>query len=449
MALQHQLLQDERVDAHLIDVETLNGIVTLSGSVDNLLAKDQAVQIAESIKGVRAIVNRIAVSPVIRPDNRIYEDVKAALMSDPVTFNYDIEVNVSNGIVNLSGEIKSWAAKQLAAQVVKGVVGIVGIENRISINYDAKRFDYEIKKEIEGRLILDPYIDENQISVKAKDGRVTLSGVVGSAAVKSRAYNKSWVLGVSSVDISNLDVAWQEQDQMLRQSTIAIRTNERIKQAVEEAFQYDPRVSHFHTVVAVENGTVTLVGTVDNLEAKRAAEEDALNTIGVWRVRNYLNVHMDNPPADSAIAQNVRSALKRDPVVERQDIDVKVTNRTVYLTGTVDSYYERKRAADVASGEFGVVDVQNNLMVRHDRLPKSDREIKEDIEQEFFWSIFVDHDDVSVRVKDGTATLTGTVDNRQELKAAVENAFEGGARRVRSRLTSRNGNALYGEYDHP
>jgi osmotically-inducible protein OsmY len=41
-------------------VNTRDGIVTLSGWVDNLLAKERAGQIAESVKGVRAVVNRIA-----------------------------------------------------------------------------------------------------------------------------------------------------------------------------------------------------------------------------------------------------------------------------------------------------------------------------------------------------------------------------------------------------
>jgi hypothetical protein len=35
---------------------------------------------------------------------------------------------------------------------------------------------------------------------------------------------------------------------------------------------------------------VTLTGTVDNLKAKRAAEQDAKNTVGVWRVTDLLKV---------------------------------------------------------------------------------------------------------------------------------------------------------------
>jgi len=53
-AIENDLLFDESVSAHLIDVEVADGIVTLKGLIDNILTKERAVRIAESIKGVRA-----------------------------------------------------------------------------------------------------------------------------------------------------------------------------------------------------------------------------------------------------------------------------------------------------------------------------------------------------------------------------------------------------------
>jgi hypothetical protein len=58
---------------------------------------------------------------------------------------------------------------------------------------------------------------------------------------------------------------------------------------------------------------------------------------------------------------------------------------------------------------------------------KSDRQIKADIENELFWSPFVDDDNVKVTVEDGKATLTGTVGSWPEYGAAQDNAYEGGA----------------------
>jgi hypothetical protein len=65
---------------------------------------------------------------------------------------------------------------------------------------------------------------------------------------------------------------------------------------------------------------------------------------------------------------------------------------------------------------------------------KSDKLIKEDINDELFWSPFVDADQVTVTVKNGEATLSGRVGSAMEFLAAVENAYEGGAIRVDNEL---------------
>jgi osmotically-inducible protein OsmY len=69
---------------------------------------------------------------------------------------------------------------------------------------------------------------------------------------------------------------------------------------------------------------------------------------------------------------------------------------------------------------------------------KRDGEIKEEIKDELFWSPFVDADQVFVRVEEGVATLTGTVDSWTEYNAATENAYEGGATKVNNQLAAAN-----------
>lgn len=57
-----------------------------------------------------------------------------------------------------------------------------------------------------------------------------------------------------------------------------------------------------------------------------------------------------------------------------------------------------------------------------------------DIEDELFWSPFVDADEVEVSVEDGVATLTGQVDSWTKRNVASGHALEGGALRVVNRL---------------
>ena len=259
LSLDLQLMQDDAVDAHMIDVTTVDGIVTLSGSVDNLLAKDQAVRIAESIKGVRAVVNKISVCPLVRSDKEIAKDVKNLLASDPATSAYKIDVKVENGIVTLSGKVKFWNGKQLIAQVAKGIKGVKEIKNKIGFDYEEDdRSDEEIKAAVERRLTLDPYVYDGLIDVNVEDGKVILTGAVGCVAEKTRAYNDAWVAGVASVNTKLLDVRWWLRNEMLKKNKFAMKSDEEIKEAIKDAFLYDPRVFSFNPKIEVNNGIVTI-----------------------------------------------------------------------------------------------------------------------------------------------------------------------------------------------
>ena len=60
-AIEKRMLTDGGVRSHSIEVRASNGIVTLSGSVDNILARDRAIEIARSINGVRSVVNMVEI----------------------------------------------------------------------------------------------------------------------------------------------------------------------------------------------------------------------------------------------------------------------------------------------------------------------------------------------------------------------------------------------------
>jgi osmotically-inducible protein OsmY len=219
-----------------------------------------------------------------------------------------------------------------------------------------------------------------------------------------------------------------------------------IKQAIKEAFIYDPRLSPFNLNVSVENGVATLNGQVHNLRAKQVAEQDAYNTAGVWLVRNHIKVRpgmgphtSPKPDVDAELAKKVRLALLRNPYTHQHEIGVTVNNRLVMLDGAVNSNLEKAKAQEVVSTVKGVAAVTNNLRVMKTWTPKDDWEIKKDIEDELWWSPFVDENDIAVTVTDGAVTLVGVVDTLRERRVATENAYEGGAKHVRNALKVRYG----------
>ena len=433
-AIDTELWLDEEVQSHLIDVTTNNGIVTLSGSVDNILAHDRARKLAGTIRGVRAVVNEIKVKPIIRSDEEITRDIEDAFVTDPATESYEIDTTVSKGVVTLSGNVESWQESRLAELVAKGIKGVREVNNAITVTYPKKRTDYEIKTDVEERLRWDPWVNDTFIKVSVNNGIVRLKGTVGSPSEQWLAVANGWVAGTKDVK-DNMKVRTWASSTMKRKSPIHDRSDEEIEKAIVDAFVYDPRVYSFNVDADVESGVVTLTGVVNNLSAKRAAKETAKNTIGVYRVKNYVKVRPKIVPDNTVLESRVRNALSRDAYIEAFEIDVDASNGLIYLFGDVSTSFQKDRAGEIAEWTIGVVDVVNNLDYKYEWTWKSDWMIRNDTRDQIWWSPYVDSEQVSVSVDDGIVTLVGKVDSWMERQIAEQNAFEGGAKAVHNELS--------------
>lgn len=406
--------------------------------------------------------------------------------------------------------MESWQERELAAQIARGVRGVKDVRNTIEVELDRPRADTELEAEINARIQNDVHLSGKDVAVDVQAAKAFLSGSVGSAMAKQWAIADAWVMGVESVDASQLKVQpqWpsaaavgdaQQQARRDQQSTGAPagrserdtgvdrqertrvreqsaatkqrtnnvqRSDSQLRSSIAQALNSNPRLSKAETQVSVNNGVATLSGTVDHLKAKQVAAGEARGVSGVRRVQNNIKVRPDKEYSDKEIADNVRQALLLDPWVERFEMKVSARNGKVFLSGDVDSAFEKSRAEDIASRTKGVVAIQNslrvpdytwNMVTYYPPLPayygytsplysdsvKTDAEIRENIEDEMFWSPFVDADEVDVSVKDGVATLTGSVDDWYERSKARENAYEGGAIRVRDQLS------VYDDWDGP
>ncbi|SEQ76199.1 Osmotically-inducible protein OsmY, contains BON domain [Nitrosomonas sp. Nm51] len=459
--IEKEFQSDPVIPFNTIDVNTNQGVVTLTGSVTNLLAKERAVHLAQTVRGVRSVINRTEVKPISNYAASVLQDaVRKALLYDAATDSYEIEVQADdNGQISLSGTVDSWAERDLAETVAKGVSGVVSVRNNIDIQLQSKRPDNEIKREVEKRLYWNALIDNGLVDVSVTEGKVSLSGAVGSAAEKRLAELDAWVHGVRTIDTSDLQVKKWARDNDLREKKYVARSDVEILAAIQDSMRHDPRVHLFDMEIKVSNGYVTLRGVVDNIQAKKAAISDARNTVGVVRVNNLIKVRSGVDLDDDEIAANIRSALLRHPFTESYEINVRVKNGAAQLNGTVDTVFEKGVAEIVAQRASGATSVRNFLGVSNPgtvtynpyvydwavydfswyggakmATNKSDREIKLDIENEMFWSPFVDLKDIDIDVNAGVAILTGTVDSWMEYNAARENALEGGAISVINKL---------------
>ena len=417
---------------HAIDVTTSNGTVTLNGQVRDLLTKRRAVEIAGAIRGVRGVVDLVRVEPVARTDDAIRADVLAGLRVEPVTDEYELAVEVTGGTVVLRGTVESAQERNVAERVAAAVPGVRAVRNDLAVQYATTRTDAEIEADVRSRLRSDARIDARNVQVSVRGGAVVLSGDVGSVSERVLAVNDAWVNGVRSVTDRLRVVPTPAAAQ--RRSAAAAPSDVEIRGAIIQAFALDPRVSSFNPVVTVRNGVVTLTGTVNDLQARNAAEEDARNVTGVRFVNNYLKVRPTVARSDLAIADDVRDALRRNAAVDAAEVIVGVRSGVVTLSGTVDSRFERQEAFDATARVAGVVGVINNLVLPATWPVKSDWAIERDAEAGIVWNAFVDGSDVDVTVRNGVATLTGTVGSFADVLEAESEVFDAGATRVINQL---------------
>ncbi len=122
-AIENECRFDHAINVNNIEVEVTNGIAELTGTVNNLKAKERATNIAELVTGVRSVSNRIKVNPSEAiSDIGIKHAVYQALLNDPATDAYEIGVAVKDHVVTLtwcSGFLPGKKAERKCSKVGK------------------------------------------------------------------------------------------------------------------------------------------------------------------------------------------------------------------------------------------------------------------------------------------------------------------------------------------
>lgn len=442
------------ISADSILVTAQEGIITLGGKTDNLLEKEKAEELVSMIRGVKGIVNLIEVVPEPIADSALRNKIYNVLEQDPVIESYEIIVNVDSGIAELSGIVDSWHEKEFVEDVIKTVSGIRKVNNNIAFVYQSDRAGMDIKTDVISALNNDVRIANKLIDVTVKDNIVELSGTVGSLAEKSLAIVSSYVPGVDTVIADDVVISPEQRNPLMRKDKYIHKSDEEIIAAISRTFVADPRLLYHDIEIESNDGHVILSGAVNNLRAKKAAEEDARNVVGVWTVENKISVKPIIITPKKTVADKVKTALEYHPSLKKFKIMVEDSSKGIItLKGKVDYNYDRLQSEQIASRQKGVTEVINDLViVQGVPLPyyvspgfgnypeinaiqiKSDEDIKEGVENQLWWSPFVDRNQIYIEVKDGIVTLSGTVNTALEMEFAVKNAYEGGAVRVINKL---------------
>jgi hyperosmotically inducible protein len=213
--------------------------------------------------------------------------------------------------------------------------------------------DSQLRQDIIDEFEFDPTFDGEHIGVAVDKNVVSLTGHVTSYAQKVAAIAATRrVKGVHAI-AENIEVRYPSQTKI---------ADDQIAKRAMDILKWDVLVPETIDVL-VQDGWITLSGTVNWYYEKTAAEDDVRKLSGVNGVTNSITI---KPHAEASnIKTKIELALKRHAEVEADAIRVSVQNgNKVILDGKVDNWDERRAVESAAWSAPGVAFVEDHLTIR-------------------------------------------------------------------------------------
>jgi osmotically-inducible protein OsmY len=126
--------------------------------------------------------------------------------------------------------------------------------------------------------------------------------------------------------------------------------------------------------------------------------------------------------ADSDIRQRVEERLRGESRVDINEIEISVRDATVYLTGAVDSAWEKRVARTSAQEVDGVAYVHDHMTVKN-FVRRPDNELAEAVQNAIMRDAYAQGGKVEVRASSGEIVLDGEVPTYDVRKAAEHVAW--------------------------
>lgn len=133
------LLTADGVKVTAVNVDTVNGTVTLHGKVRTEAEKEKAVAAVRQVDGVKDVHNLLQVVPdsvketVKVADDSVKDKVETSIKADNSLEGVKV-ASVNNGVVLLSGEAKELDSKLRAIEVAWNVDGVRQVRSEIQVD---------------------------------------------------------------------------------------------------------------------------------------------------------------------------------------------------------------------------------------------------------------------------------------------------------------------------
>lgn len=223
---------------------------------------------------------------------------------------------------------------------------------------------------------------------------------------------------------------WKKPEQL--SSLFSSSGDAEIARKVRTALGLSKRLAGFDIHADTSDGMVTLTGQVPSEDAKSLAGEIVRDTPGVKDVKNEIAVDAAAQPSsesvhveDLEIRAAILQALAHSRELGGKNIDVRVENRVVTLSGSVETPAQRNGAEQIARAESGVSGVTNTLTVTNPQAATeppaavmasadSTADLGKRVEFDLYKTNAFNTLTMQIKANEGTVTLSGTVRSRAE-----------------------------------
>lgn len=198
----------------------------------------------------------------VHEDRQLEEAILSALAGEYLLEVEALRVLVVERVAHIDGRVSSYRRKQAIGKRARSVPGLRKMVNRLRVVPEAHVQDQALAERARTALARNPFLKEQDITVRCRDRAIDLSGTVDAPSLRLLAEDAVWSVGGVRHLNNKLKVSY---GRALQEQELA--------QRIEQVLLYCLGLEPWEISVQVEQGTVHLRGRVPSREVAHTIED--------------------------------------------------------------------------------------------------------------------------------------------------------------------------------